>query len=297
MSEFHSGFVAILGAPNVGKSTFLNQALDFKLAITSDKPQTTRHRLLGVYNGPHCQIVFLDTPGLHQSSGALNRRMIETALATLDEVDAVLFMVEASRRGMEEGQKVGRQLAGAGKPCLLALNKVDQIKEKEQLLPMLEQAASWGDWPALVPLSALSGDGVDRVISELAGLLPAGEPLFPPDMLTDLSERFLVAELVREKVFRLTGQEVPYSTAVTVDQFVEPAAPGRPVAISATIHVERQGQKAIIVGKGGAMIKKIGSEARQDMETLLGERVFLDLFVRVEPKWSRRDQGLRKMGY
>ncbi|MCB2188120.1 MAG: GTPase Era [Deltaproteobacteria bacterium] len=292
-----TGFVAIIGAPNVGKSTFLNQVLEFKLAITSDKPQTTRHRLLGIYNDPERQIVFLDTPGLHTAKRALNQRMVDTALAALEDVDAALFMVEASRRGLDEGRRVAPVLAKAGLPVVAALNKIDLVADKARLLPLLAEVASWGEWRALVPLSAQTGDGAALVIEELGRLLPAGEPLFPPDEVTDLSMRFLVGELIREKVFRLTRQELPYATAVTVDEFLEPAEPGRPVAVTATIHVERDSQKGMIIGKGGSMIKRIGSEARLDMQELLGLPVFLDLFVRVEPNWSQTPRGLDKLGY
>ncbi len=293
----HSGFVAILGPPNAGKSTFLNEILGFKLAITSDKPQTTRHRLLGVYNAKGVQAVFLDTPGLHQGKGALNKRMMETAVGALTDVDAVLFMVDVTRRGMVAGERTADVLKAAGKPTVLALNKIDLLPNKIALLDLIERASSWGEWRAVVPISALKGDGADLAVKELTGLLPMGASLFPPDMITDLSLRFLAGELIREKIFHMTEQEVPYQTAVTVDEFIEPAAEGRPTAISATIHVERPGQKGIIIGKKGAMLKKIGSAARKDMETLVGTPVFLDLFVRVEPDWSRRARGLQKMGY
>jgi GTP-binding protein Era len=291
------GFVAIIGAPNVGKSTFLNQALGFKLAITSVKPQTTRHRLLGVYNTAGAQIVFLDTPGIHAAKTALNRRMVATAWQALAEVDAVLFMAEVTAKGMAAAEKLAPRLAALEVPVVLALNKIDLVPRKEALLPLLEQAAGWGGWRAVVPISGLKGDGVEILVGELVQTLPQGPPLFPEDVVTDLPLRFLAAELIREKVFRLTEQEVPYGVAVTVDQYLEPADETRPVAITATIHVERAGHKGIIIGKGGAMIKKIGSQARQDLEKLIGQQVFLDLFVRVEPKWSRREQGLSKMGY
>jgi GTP-binding protein Era len=291
------GFVAIIGAPNVGKSTFLNQALGFKLAITSNKPQTTRHRLLGVYNTSGAQIVFLDTPGIHAAKTALNRRMVATAWQALAEVDAVLFMAEVTAKGMAAAEKLAPRLAALEVPVVLALNKIDLVPKKEALLPLLEQAAGWGGWRAVVPISGLKGDGVEILVGELVRALPEGPPLFPEDVITDLPLRFLAAELIREKVFRLTEQEVPYGVAVTVDQYLEPADETRPVAITATIHVERSGHKGIIIGKGGAMIKKIGSQARQDLEKLIGQQVFLDLFVRVEPKWSRREQGLSKMGY
>jgi GTP-binding protein Era len=292
-----AGFVVIVGAPNVGKSTFLNEVLGFKLAITSDKPQTTRHRLLGIYNEPGLQAIFLDTPGLHQAKRALNQRMVDTALAALQDVDAVLFMVEASKKGMKQGAEVAQILGRTHKPVVLALNKIDLAPDKAAMLPYLDQVASWGDWNAFIPISALTGDGTKLVIKELKALLPQSDPLFPEDVITDLSERFLVGELIREKVFRLTGQEVPYSSAVTIDQFLEPEDDSRPIAISATIHVERDSQKGIIIGKRGAMIKRIGTEARRDMETLLGHAVYLNLFVRVEPKWSRSPQGLSKLGY
>ena len=293
----HAGFVAIIGAPNVGKSTFLNQALGFKLAITSDKPQTTRHRLLGVYNGPQAQIVFLDTPGIHAASTALNRRMVAVAWEALAEVDAVLFMVEARAKGLAEAAKLAPRLAALDTPVVLALNKIDLVPKKQVLLPLLEQAGAWGDWQAMVPISGLKGQGVEELLGELAACLPEGPALFPEDVITDLPMRFLAAELIREKVFRLTSQEVPYGVAVTVEQYLEPPDPDHPVAITATIHVERAGHKGIIIGKGGAMIKKIGTQARQDLEKMVGQQVFLDLLVRVEPKWSRREQGLSKMGY
>lgn len=291
-----SGFVAIVGAPNVGKSTFLNKVMGFKLAITSDKPQTTRHRLLGVHNEPGLQMVFLDTPGLHQATSALNKRLVATALDALAEVDVVLFMAEVTRKGMELSQAIAPRLQATGKPVILALNKIDLLPKKNALLPLLEEAGSWGQWQAMVPLSAQEGDGADDLVKELASALPQGQPLFPEDVLTDLPLRFLVAELIREKVFRLTSQEVPYGVAVTVEQYLEPEDEHHPVAITATIHVERSGQKGIIIGKGGSMLKRIGTAARLDMEKLLGQKVFLDLFVRVEAKWSRQERGLTKMG-
>ena len=292
-----SGFIAIVGPPNVGKSTFLNQVLEFKLAITSDKPQTTRHRLLGVYNRPGLQAVFLDTPGLHTAQNALNKRMMQTTEAALEDVDALIFMADVTRQNMEYARKTVKAAAKAAKPAMLVMNKIDLLPQKDALFPLLEEAASWDDWKAVVPISALKGEGAELVIKEIAGLLPQGDPLFPDDVLTDLPLRFLCAELIREKVFQHTGQEVPYSSAVTIDEYLEPGEEGRPTAVSATIHVERSGQKAIIIGKKGSMIKKIGTLARKDMETLIGGPVFLDLFVRVEPKWSRQEQGLNKMGY
>lgn len=293
----NSGFAAIVGPPNVGKSTFINNVLGFKLAITSDKPQTTRQRLLGVYNQPGLQLVFLDTPGLHQASGALNRRMVKAALNALEDVDAALFMIDHSKAGLEAGRKLAPRLAGAKMPVVVAINKIDLLSAKERLLPLLQEVESWGPWKAVVPISALKGDGCDRVVEELARLMPQGPGVFPDDMVTDLSTRFLVGELIREKVFRMSQQEVPYSTAVTIDQYLEPEGDDALTAITATIHVERSGQKGILIGKGGAMIKRLGTAARRDIVKLIGGPVFLDLMVRVEPKWSRREQGLDKLGY
>ena len=293
----NTGLVTIAGAPNVGKSTFLNQVLGFKLAITSDKPQTTRHRLLGVHTEKDLQIVFLDTPGLHQPKTALHKQMVTTALEALKEVDAVLFMTDVSPASLQRSERLAPRLAEAGRPVVAALNKIDLVRRKDDLLPLLQRVDSWGAWKALVPISAKTGDGCAALVRELAALLPVGDPLFPPDTITDLSYRFLASEMIREKVFRLTGREVPYSVAVTVDQFLEPAEEDAMFAITATIHVERSGQKAIVIGKGGEMIKRIGTQARKDLERLLGGRVFLDLLVRVEPKWARRQDGLKKMGY
>lgn len=293
----NAGFAAIIGPPNVGKSTFLNKVLGIKIAITSDKPQTTRHRLLGVYNQPELQVVFLDTPGLHHAKSALNKRMVQTALAALQDVDAVLFMTDRSKAGLASSRELAPRLAASGKPVVMAINKIDQMARKQDLLPILNEVQGWGEWKAMVPISALKGDGCQQVIDELAGLLPEGPPIFPEDTVTDLSMRFLVGEIVREKVFRMSQQEVPYASAVTIDQYLEPTEDDGTTAISATIHVERTGQKAILIGKGGAMIKQIGIAARREMEKLIGGPVFLDLFVRVEPKWTRHQRGLDKLGY
>jgi GTP-binding protein Era len=293
----HTGLVTIAGAPNVGKSTFLNQVLGFKLAITADKPQTTRHRLLGVHTSDEFQIVFLDTPGLHQARSALNKQMVNTAREALEGVDLVLFMTDVSPGSLERSASLAPLLLKTKRPVIVALNKIDLVRRKQELLPLLEQVSSWGPWQAVVPISAQNGEGCSAVVKELAARLPESEPLFPADTLTDLPVRFLAGELIREKVFRLTGQEVPYSSAVTIDEFLEPAHEGGMFAITATIHVERSGQKAIVIGKGGEMVKRIGSAARVDLERLLGGKVFLDLLVRVEPKWARRQEGLRKLGY
>jgi GTP-binding protein Era len=252
---------------------------------------------LGVHNTDQAQVVFLDTPGLHQPRRALNRLMVETALATCKEVDAVLFMADVTPAGMHAGARVAELLRQANKPTVLALNKIDLLPRKDALLPLMEQAAEWGPWKELVPLSALKNDGAGQVVQALVEILPPGPPLFGPEVITDLSLRFLAGELIREKVFRLTEREVPYAVAVTVDEYLEPANEGASTAITATIHVEKSGQKGIIIGKGGTMLKKIGSAARQEIMRLVGGPVYLSLFVRVEPRWSEMERGLRKLGY
>ena len=295
--KVHCGFIAIAGAPNAGKSTLLNKILGFKLAITSDKPQTTRHRILGVHTEEDLQVIFLDTPGLHKARHALNRHMMDVALEALREAEGILFMVDVQERGLNDARRVAEMVASAGKKVVVGLNKVDTLSDMEKLLPILSEVNSWGEWQALVPVSAQTGLGLKQVMGELKKMLPTGQPLFPPDTLTDLSERFLAAELVREKVFRLTKQDIPYATAVTIDEFIEPDQRNRTTSISATIHVERSGQKAIIIGKGGGMLKAIGTAARHDLERMLNGPVFLKLFVRVEAKWSQGRHGLSKLGY
>lgn len=291
------GFIAIAGAPNAGKSTLLNRILGFKLAITSNKPQTTRHRILGVHTEEHMQVIFLDTPGLHQARGALNKHMMDVATDTLREADGILFVADAMERGLPLAAQVADMVLAMNKPVVLGLNKVDAYADKEKLLPVLQQASAWGNWRAIVPISAQTGQGIDGLLKEIANILPIGEAMFPADTITDLSLRFLAAELVREKVFRLTRQDIPYATAVTIDEFLEPDSEHSHTSISATIHVERNSQKGIIIGKGGAMLKAIGVAARHDLERMLGTQVFLKLFVRVEPKWAQGGRGLSKLGY
>ncbi|MDR1396608.1 MAG: GTPase Era [Desulfarculales bacterium] len=291
------GFIAIAGAPNAGKSTLLNKILGMKLAITSDKPQTTRQRLLGVYSAEETQIVFLDTPGLHKARNHLNKRMMEAAGEALRQADGILFLADVSKRGMLDAGRVAGLVKEAGKPVILGLNKIDALADKKELLPLLRTADSWGEWLALLPLSARSGLGVRELLDELRRLLPAGPALFPEETVTDLSLRFLAGELVREKIFRLTRQDIPYAAAVTVDEFLEARGKGAATRISATVHVERNSQKAIIIGKRGAMLKQIGTEARMDMERLLGGPVFLSLLVRVEENWAQSNKGLNKLGY
>lgn len=307
-----SGFAAIIGRPNVGKSTLLNRLIGEKLAIVSPKPQTTRNRVLGILTRPEYQIAFLDTPGIHKAKGALNRLMVDTALSAIPEVDAVLFLIEAAIRsdgGVDVGegnQLILQRLEKAKKPVVLAINKIDAL-EKKWLLPIIDAYRRLYPFAEILPLSALQGDGVDLLEKRLSELLPQGPALFPEDMITDQAERFLVAELIREQILRHCREEVPYSTAVVVDHFDEsereprtPAPKGRLAGllrIDATVFVERDSQKAIVIGKGGQMLKKIGAAARAEIERLLGAHVYLALLVKVERRWSERREALRRMGY
>ncbi len=292
---FRSGFIAIVGRPNVGKSTLLNRLLDQKIAITSPRPQTTRNRIMGIMNVPDAQLVFLDTPGVHASNKKFNERMVRTALGAIGEVNAVLWLTDVTAPVYEDDDVILEALNQNRPATILVLNKIDAIP-KEKLLPQMDHYRNMYDFTGLIPISALQGLGVDILVKELITLLPEGPQYFPPEMITDLSERFLVAELVREKVIRLTQQEIPYSVAVTVDSFEE--KPDKRLAvISASILVERESQKGIIIGKSGAMLKEIGRLARQEIELLLGVRVFLELFVKVSRNWRQDDNKLRDLGY
>ncbi len=287
------GYVSIVGRPNVGKSTLLNRIIGEKIAITSDKPQTTRNRIQGIYNLPEGQIVFIDTPGIHACHSRLNKGMVDAALTALRGVDLLLLVVDAG--GALDDRLVGEVLKGSTVPVILVLNKIDLLTDKRLLL---EKIAAWSalyPFKEIVPLSAARGEGVEELIGTVSRYLPEGEPLFPDDILTDLPEKFIVAEMIREKIFRLTRDEIPYSTAVTVESFIE--RPNGVVAISAAICLERPNQKGIIIGKRGEMLKRIGSQARHDIERLLGTRVFLELFVKIEENWSERTSKLKEFGY
>lgn len=302
--SLRAGFVAIVGRPNVGKSTLLNRVLGEKVAIVTPRPQTTRTRILGVWNGEGAQIAFFDTPGLHKAKGVLNRRMVEVALSTLPEVDAVLFLIEAgtSPDGKVEIGETTRwaaaEVARSGKPAILGINKMDRAP-RETLLPVIDAYKDLHPWAEIVPFSALEGENVDSLLQALVAHLPeADEPLFPPDMLTDQAERTLVAEYIREQVMLKTRDEVPYSCAVDIEEFDESERRdhGGLVRISAVIFVERETQKGIVIGKGGQMLKQIGTQSRHHMERLLGCKVFLALTVRVEERWSERPKSLEKLG-
>ena len=294
-TPFRSGFIAIIGAPNVGKSTLLNQLLGQKIAITSEKPQTTRHRILGVAHLPGAQLIFLDTPGIHRARGPLNVRMVEVALKVLGDVDLVVFITDAASPDNASDEIILESLKKKNPPVILAINKVDLVN-KARLLPLIEQ---WHDayaFRAIVPISALERIQIDDLVTEMVAVLPEGPQYYPEDTVTDLPERFIAAEMIREKVFRLTGQEIPYGVAVVVESFKE--RPGKDlIDIQATIHVERDSQKPIIIGKAGKMLKRIGEQARIDIEQMVGRKVFLKLWVRVQKKWTRDERAIRRFGY
>ena len=294
MTEFKSGFIAISGAPNAGKSTLLNRMLGEKISITSKKPQTTRNRILGVLHSPSSQIVFIDTPGIHNTKSPLNVRMVDVAISAFGDADLILVLVDASRPDPASEELIIRQLGKQNRPVILALNKIDLVK-KPIILEIIDKWAGIFQFEAIIPVSAKHGIQVSELLSAMKHCLPKGPAFFPEETLTDLPERFIAAEIIREKVFRLTGQEVPYATAVTIDSFFEEK--NGLVKISAVIHIERDSQKGIIIGKKGSKLKEIGEQARKDIETMMGAKVFLKLFVRVQKNWSRDTKAIRKFGY
>jgi GTPase len=292
---FRSGFVAIIGRPNVGKSTLLNRILGEKIVITSDKPQTTRNRIKGIHNVPQAQIIFIDTPGIHRAKSLLNRFMVEEAMASVKEVDVILFLVEADLPTGSREEQILEVLAAVKTPVFLVLNKIDLVA-KEALLEKIAGYARLYPFKEIIPVSAANGDGVESLVESVCRYLPEGPVYFPEDILTDVPERFIVAEIIREKIFRLTRDEVPYAVAVEVESFKE-RPDGTLIAIAAAINVERDSQKGIIIGKKGAMLKKIGMEARREIEQLLDSKVFLELFVRVRKEWSENPRLLKELGY
>jgi GTPase len=293
--EFRSGFVALIGRPNAGKSTLLNTLLGTKIAIISDKPQTTRNRIVGIKNHPAGQIIFLDTPGIHRARSRLNKYMVKIALGTYNEVDALCFLIDAERPDSEEHEFILETLEKVGNPVFLLINKIDLVS-KADLLPIMERYAQKREFAQIIPISALRGEGTDLVTEELLGVLPPGPRLFPEDMVTDLTERFLAAEIVREKVFQLTREEVPYATAVEIEDFKDDEEKNL-IVIRAAIHIERDSQKGIIIGRKGQMLKEIGTRAREELEALLGAKIFLELWVKVDKNWREDPRALRRLGY
>jgi len=293
--DFVSGFIAIIGRPNVGKSTLLNRILGQKIAITSSKPQTTRNRILGIYNFTGGQALFVDTPGIHKAKGKLNRFMVDQAVGACSDVDLILFLVEANDTPGGGDEYILKLLEKSAAPVFLIINKIDLVKPP-QLLKLIQEYSERFDFAQVIPVSARNGSGVSEILKEIEPCLPQGPQYYPGDMVTDLPEKFIAAEMVREKIMRRTNEEIPYGVGVQVDSFEEKAEKNL-VVIQATIHVERDSHKKIIVGKGGQMIRDIGKEARKDIERLLGTRVFLELFVRVDKDWSQNERMLRELGY
>lgn len=292
-APYHSGFVALVGRPNVGKSTLLNRILGEKVAIISDKPQTTRTRILGVKHLPGAQMVFLDTPGIHKPKFELNKRMVEVALHVLDEVDLVFFMVEATEPPGHGDRFVLERLKERDVPVVLVVNKVDLVK-KVRLLPLIDEYSRMHGFADIVPVSAKTGDGVDHLLELALARMPEGPAYFSEDVVTDQPMRVLAAEIIREKLLQKTRDELPFAIAVGIDSFKEE---GRMARIGATIYVEKDSQKAIVIGKHGQILKDVGTYARIDMENLFGMKVFLELWVKVKASWRQDERMLVELGY
>lgn len=293
-ARFRCGYAAILGKPNVGKSTLLNSILDFKLSIVTPKPQTTRHRILGIYNDASSQVIFLDTPGLISPKYKLHEFLNLAAKSAASDADVLLMLLDAREASADELATLPVDLSHFAKPIVLCLNKID-LMEKNALLPKIDALSKLPFLREIVPISALKKDGTDRLLACLQAYLPASPPLYPPDQLSVAPERFFASELIREKIFLRFGDEVPYSTAVLIEEFIE--RPGKKDYIRARVLVERESQKAILIGKGGRALKAVGSAARQAIEAMLERPIFLELIVSVRPKWRQSERELRRLGY
>jgi len=295
MSEsFKSGFIAIIGRPNVGKSTFINRVIGQKVVITSDKAQTTRHKIQAIYNDENSQIIFIDTPGIHKPKHQLGEYMVKTAKSTLNEVDAIIFMVDAEKGYGKGDQYIIDQLADVNSPVYLVINKIDLV-HPDDLLPLIELYTAKANFTEIIPISALEGNNVNRLLTVLQDQLEEGPKYYPDDQLTDHPERFIIAELIREKVLQLTREEIPHSITVVIDNIEK--RPSEVIVVQATVVTERDSQKGIIIGKGGQMLKNIGQKAREDIERLLGSKVFLELWVKVRRDWRNKPFDLKQYGY
>lgn len=292
-NKFKSGFVSILGRPNVGKSTLVNRLVGQKVAIMSDKPQTTRHKIHSVLNREGAQIVFLDTPGIHKPRHRLGEHMVELALNTLNEVDVILFLTEAGEPGTGD-RYIIEQFGSIKTPVILVLNKIDLVG-KSDLLPLIESFRHLYDFAEIIPVSALTGENLDRLTDTVTGYLPEGPRYYPDGMVTDKPEKFIMSEIIREKVLHLTSQEIPHSVTVEVEEINN--RPNNVVAVRAVIYTERDSQKGILIGKNGSMLKEVGKRAREEMEALFGSKFFLELWVKVKADWRNKENYLKNFGY
>jgi GTP-binding protein Era len=292
-NPFKSGFITVVGRPNVGKSTLINALVGEKIAAVSEKPNTTRNRILGIRTLPDAQLIFLDTPGIHKARGKLGKAMVNTAMSAVQEADVILMMVEVKDTF---GKGDAFIIESLPKPAILVINKIDTIK-KGNILEIIERSKHFGEkLKEVIPISALNSDGISQLLTIISNYLPEGPRLFPEEMITDQPERFIVAEFIREKIFTLTQKEIPYQTAVVIEEFEELPEKNL-INILAVIYVERKNHKGIIIGKKGEMLKEVGSLARADIERILGTKVYLELWVKVKEKWSQRDHLIREFGY
>ena len=292
--EFRCGYAALLGRPNVGKSTLLNAILDHKVSIVTPKPQTTRHSILGILNRPQTQVIFVDTPGLHRASGnAMNRMMNRSAKGSMADADLVLFVVDA-QRWTKEDQDVLERIKSTCRPAILVLNKIDLVKPRKRLLPLIDELKSFHDFEEIVPLSALKRTSIDALVDAVVARMPDGPALFPGEQITDRSEAFQIAELIREKLMWRLREEVPYGVTVELERYEREKTI---CTIDAIIWVAREGQKRIVIGKNGGMLKEIGTAARKDIESLTGGKVMLNLWVKVKENWADNERALRQFGY
>jgi GTP-binding protein Era len=295
MTPFKSGFISILGRPNVGKSTLFNRLLGDKIAIVTEKPQTTRNRILGIKNMEGGQLIFLDTPGIHPGRSELNQRMVQTAIASGRDTEVILFLIDATAPRIERDREMIQPLRGGSGTPFLVINKMDLVK-RNSLLPIMDQYQTLHSFKEILPVSAMTGEGVEILLDEILKVLPESQAYYPVDLVTDQTERFWVSEIIREKVIRQSYQEIPYSTAIIIEEFKEHSEKNL-LVIKGTIHVERESQKRILIGKGGQRLRKIGEAARKEVEALLGTRVFLELWVNVEKNWTQDPRALNRLGY
>ena len=296
--NFKAGFVALIGRPNVGKSTIMNNILGTKLSIVSPKPQTTRMRILGVKHDKDAQIIFLDTPGVQKGKDLLTKVVMESAVGSMEEADVLVMIIEADKGWTKEDELLlENYIKKLQKPTVLVINKIDKMQDRRLLLPLIEESSKKYDFVEIIPMSAVKGENLDRFVQVIKKYLPESPPLFPEDQITDLPLRFYVAEIIREKIFHNTKQELPYSAAVEVESIEEGQKNKNLLIINAVIYVEKENHKGIIIGRKGQMLKKIGQQARQELEDLLGKKVHLNLWVKVRPKWKEDIRLLKMLGY